>query len=429
MAKTVYTVLAVEGKVSTMPKLVSSLPKYRLHRSSGQAVVTLCGTDIYLGPWRSKASRVEYDRLITEWMQNGRRLPSRGVNDLALVEVIGAYCQHADRYYVKNGRPTREAEIIREVMVRFVQPTYGRTLATAFGPCALKAVRQKMIDAGFTRNFINKNVDRIRRMFRWAASEEMVPVEIYQALATVAGLRKGRTAARESVPVLPVPDGIVDETLRYLPKVVTDMVRFQRLTGCRPGEVCSVRPCDLDRTNDVWAYRPQGHKTEHLERTRVVWIGPQAQAVLLPYLLRSPEAFCFSPIESETKRLLAKNAARVTPRGRGNGPGSNRNTQPKRKPKDHYTKDSYGRAVRRAVDLANRKRDEDAKKAGAEFKEEDKLPRWHPNQLRHAVATRVRGEFGLEAAQVVLGHAKADVTQVYAERDGKLAAEVMRKIG
>ena len=55
--------------------------------------------------------------------------------------------------------------------------------------------------------------------------------------------------------------------------------------------------------------------------------------------------------------------------------------------------------------------------------------RWHPNQLRHTVATEVRARFGLEAAQAVLGHAKADVTQVYAERDLSKAAEVMRQIG
>jgi site-specific recombinase XerC len=54
---------------------------------------------------------------------------------------------------------------------------------------------------------------------------------------------------------------------------------------------------------------------------------------------------------------------------------------------------------------------------------------WHPNQLRHAAATRVRREAGLEAAQVVLGHARADVTQVYAERDLDRAREVMRAIG
>ncbi len=57
------------------------------------------------------------------------------------------------------------------------------------------------------------------------------------------------------------------------------------------------------------------------------------------------------------------------------------------------------------------------------------MPKWSPNRLRHAVGTEVRSNFGLEASQVVLGHAKADVTQVYAERDLKLAMEVARKIG
>ena len=60
---------------------------------------------------------------------------------------------------------------------------------------------------------------------------------------------------------------------RYLPTVVADMVRFQRATGCRPGEVCIVRPCDVDTTGDVWSYRPQSHKTEHHGRQRVILIS------------------------------------------------------------------------------------------------------------------------------------------------------------
>ncbi len=58
-----------------------------------------------------------------------------------------------------------------------------------------------------------------------------------------------------------------------------------------------------------------------------------------------------------------------------------------------------------------------------------KVHRWHPHQLRHNYATYVRKEFGLEAAQVLLGHSKADVTQVYAERDVSRAASVPAKIG
>jgi site-specific recombinase XerC len=59
----------------------------------------------------------------------------------------------------------------------------------------------------------------------------------------------------------------------------------------------------------------------------------------------------------------------------------------------------------------------------------DSVPHWHPNQLRHAHATVVRRRLGLEAAQVALGHERADVTQVYAEKNLALAAKVAVEIG
>ena len=57
------------------------------------------------------------------------------------------------------------------------------------------------------------------------------------------------------------------------------------------------------------------------------------------------------------------------------------------------------------------------------------VPAWSPGQLRHTAATLIRARYGLEAAQTVLGHAKADVTQVYAERDLARARAVMAEIG
>lgn len=415
-----------------------SAPKYRKHKASGQAVVSFNGHDCYLGPWGSKASRLEYDRLITEWLQNGRSEPCRSPSDLTVVEVANAYRKHADAYYVKNGQRTREAEIITEVIVGFIQPPYGRNLAVEFGPTALKAVRQKMIEAGHSRGVINKNVDRIRRMFRWAASEEMVPVTVHQALSTVAGLRKGRTTAREPQPILPVPDDIVDATLPHLPSVIADMARFQRLSGCRPGEVCSLRPMDLDRPADVWVYRPESHKTEHQGRQRLIFIGPKAQAILLPYLLREASAYCFSPAESESKRHAAMRARRKT---RVQPSQQNRQKpRPKRTPDRHYTKDSYNKAIQRACEAAFSMPIE-LRRISKELSEQERRRLqelgakwraqhcWSPNQLRHAAGTEIRRRYGLEAAQVVLGHAKADVTQVYAEADAALAAEVMREVG
>ena len=198
-------------------------------------------------------------------------------------------------------------------------------------------------------------------------------------------------------------------TLPHLSSVIADMVKLQRLTGMRPGEVCILRPCDIERTDDLWFYRPESHKTEHHGRERVVTIGPIGQRLLTTYLLRSYEDFCFSPRDHERSRNVARREARkspMTPSQRSRKPKLNRN----RAPGEHYTSNSYRRAIQRAC-----------RNAG--------LSVWKPNQIRHTVATEIRQRFGLEAAQVTLGHAEANVTQVYAERDGELAATVAREIG
>lgn len=103
-------------------------------------------------------------------------------------------------------------------------------------------------------------------MFKWGVAQELIPPTCLQALPAVGGLRKGRCEARETDLVLPVAEATVNATLLKLSEVVADMVRFQRLTGCRPGEVCSLRPCDVDTSGDVWSYRLESHKTEHHQR-------------------------------------------------------------------------------------------------------------------------------------------------------------------
>jgi integrase len=114
-------------------------------------------------------------------------------------------------------------------------------------------------------------------------------------LAAVAGLRRGKTSAKDRPRIKAIDDATVDATLERLPPIVGDMVRLQALTGMRPAEVCQLRPGDIDRTSDTWAYRPTSHKTQHHDRERIVYIGPKAQEILTPYLLRAADSFCFSP--------------------------------------------------------------------------------------------------------------------------------------
>ena len=56
-----------------MGKDRARVPGYRLHKASGQAIVALGGRQIYLGPFGSQVSKDEYDRIIAEWLANGRR--------------------------------------------------------------------------------------------------------------------------------------------------------------------------------------------------------------------------------------------------------------------------------------------------------------------------------------------------------------------
>jgi integrase len=359
-----------------MPRLTNSVPKYRKHKASGQAVVTIGGKDHYLGPHKSKASKLEYDRLIGEWVQNGRKLPSDGNSDTTIVELVAAYWKFAQGYYVKNGRKTDELASIR-VALKYLRESYGDTQAAKFGPLSLKTIRQRMVDAGSSRDYVNKLVARIRRCFKWGCENEMVPVAVHQSLMTVAGLAKGKTEARETDPVLPVDEVTVDTTIPQLPPIVADMVRLQRLAGMRPEEVCMIRPADIDRSGDVWSYVPKTHKMEHKDRQRIIFLGPQAQAILTPYLLRAEDQVCFVP---------------------------------KRKGADEYSTRSYRDAIHRACDRA-------------------KIDHWSPNQLRHAAATEIRKRYGLEGAQVALGHSNANVTQIYAERDTAKAIEIMREVG
>ncbi len=418
-----------------MPAVRVHVPKYCLHKSRALAYVRDRGKVRYLGKWNSPESKEAYRRFLIEWeahQAGAPPLPDPGV-ELTVVELCASYWDFAQRYYTKNGKPSGWLDHIR-LMLRKIRETYGRTPAGEFGPRKLKTIRQALIDAGHSRRYINKLIPIILRMFKWATAEELLPSAVYHALHTVEGLKKGRSAAKEPQPILPVAGDVVDATLPYLPPVVADMVRVQRFTGCRPGEVCMIRPCDVERSGEVWQYRPESHKTEHHGRERIVYVGPQAQEVLLSYLLRDAQAHCFQPAESERKRRAKLHRARKTPLTWGNRPGSRKKErrkkgmpQPTRLPRTVYDRSGYARAVRRAVEKANAQRRKEAAQAGEE--NPALLPHWHPNQLRHTKATEIRRQFGLEAAQVVLGHAKADVTQVYAERDSALAVEVMKRIG
>ncbi|MGP0068794.1 MAG: tyrosine-type recombinase/integrase [Isosphaeraceae bacterium] len=385
-------------------------PAYRLHKSRNCAVVTIDGRNHYLGPYGSAESHEKYARLIAESRSNGGHLlPASatvpGDHGPSIGELILAYFRHVQAYYVKDGQPTSEQDNIRQAL-RFIRQLYGTSPATEFGPMALKKVRQAMIDAGRSRKLINKDVNRIRQMFGWAVENELLPVAVSQALREVKGLRKGRSAARETAPVEPVSEEHMRAILPHLSPQVAAMIQLQHLCGARPQEVISIRPCEIVTDGDVWIYQPRSHKTEHLDRTKVIMLGPKAQVVLRPWLERDPESYCFVPAEVTAwhlRRRRRRQASHIPD-------GDARTDTPRRAPGQRYTRHSYRVAVQRACGRAG-------------------IPVWSPRQLRHTRATLIRQKYGLEAAKAVLGHSDTKITEIYAERDLELATSIMQEIG
>jgi integrase len=415
------------------------IPAYRLHKPTGQAVVRLDGRDIYLGKHGTEASREKYRRTVAEWLTASvapkASAPSGPpASDPTVAEVILAFWRHAQEHYrARDGTPFDELGNIKGAL-RPLRSLYEAIPARDFGPLALRAVRDEMVRSGLARTSVNARVNRIRRAFKWAASIEMIPVSVVQALATVAGLQQGRTEARETEPIGPVPMEVVEATLPHLSRPVAGLVRLQLLTGMRPGEACMIRGRDLATGEETWTYKPASHKTAHHGKRRLIPLGPKAVALVKEFLTSDPDAYLFRPADAVAEHHARRSEARrskPTP-----SESAKRKVSPGAKHAARYRRHTYRNAINRACDKAfphptlskipNRKLTDEQRGELVAWRTGH---RWHPNQLRHAAATDIRARYGLEAAQVVLGHSRADVTQVYAERDLEKAREVMREVG
>ena len=202
-----------------MPKRKNKLPSYRFHKGSGQAVVTFSGKDIYLGVYGTKDSHAEYKRVIAEWLQSNQMTPATSrtgkVTESEFIdinELLVAYWQFAEQYYVNDGKPSGELVNIRHA-ARPLAELFGSMPIQDFRPTSLKAIRQQMIDAGLSRGTIKGRINRVRRIFKWAVENNHVEPSIYQALKAIEPLRRGRCGAKEGPGVKPVPESIVEKTL------------------------------------------------------------------------------------------------------------------------------------------------------------------------------------------------------------------------
>ena len=383
------------------------MPDYRYH-ISGQAIVTLAGKDFYLGRYDSPESRAKYFSLLAEYNDSGFKAPS-SVTHLADVPVTVKCITAEFREYVPVKYASNKVERGRfENLCTLLEDEYGDTPAKDFGPRKLAALRDLFVASGNSRKYVNKQVRNIVRIFKHAISRELIDANVLVALESLEPLKAGQTPARETKPRQPVSLSVVRATAKHLSPTLLAMVKIQVATGMRPSEVFGMRPIDIDRSGDEWIYRPESHKTAHYGKTKAIPIIGDAKEALKPFLDRDPKGNCFTPKESAQWYRNQRTAKRATPDGPGrNKPGTNRKKHPKRSPGLEFRNDSYRQALRRA-----------AEKAGVEY--------WYPYQLRHLAGTEVRNALGVEAAQALLGHSRAAMTEHYAKQNEAKAVEAAK---
>lgn len=365
----------------------NDVDRIRLYDANGEAYWE------NLGKHGSPEVKQNYRRILQSYdLEQPKKIETGQVE--SVMELAAAYLEEV----VPKIEPTTATNIRYAFGV--LLEIHADTKIEEFGSMALKQVRDRMLNIRkWEGRQTNRQINRIRAGWKWAASMEMIPEESYARLMLLEPLRRSDySGIRWYEEVEAVSNETVEATLPFMPRIVADMVRLQLLSGARPGEVIQVRPCDVERPGltvegiDIWIFQPEKNKKKHRGKRRTIPIGPKAQVILLPYLDRDPEAYCFSPRE-----VMLELGKKVNPKS-------------KRCPGVKYLRTSYTHAIAVACKRA-------------------KVPSWHPHQLRHSAATLAHEEMDLDHAQAVLGHDSPDATKIYSHAQLLKAAKAIAKLG
>ncbi|MDZ4689545.1 MAG: tyrosine-type recombinase/integrase [Planctomycetaceae bacterium] len=360
----------------------NSLPSLLIDRSRNRAYCRANGRFVVLGPAiggePSPEAKAAYGRLIADLAQNPQQTPNSRTVRSGLSRATAVTVNHVclrfvetalPRYVTPDGEPSAEDRCHRGVL-RLLRSLFGATPAADFGPLKARVVRDAMIAKGWGRRFTNKQMVRLRQIFKLAVSYELIPADVLASLKSLPALRPGDIdkpdpPARRAVPLEDIET--VKARLLQRNRDIVDLLLF---TAARPSELLGLTTATIDQTGAAWKARIEQHKNAHRGHERTLYFGPKAQLILRRYL--KPDA-----------------------------------------PDD--------RLFSTSVDTLTKAIGDACKRAG--------ITRFSAYHLRHTGATLLRDEIGLEAAQAVLGHRHADMTLHYSAAASKAATDAVRKIG
>lgn len=376
----------------------------QMHRhSSGQGRVVLCGRTYYCGRFGSAAATKRYGELIEQWERNGRK-PLDPTPDVEQVRPLRAVFETWESYldaskrYTKGGKATSQRAIVALAVREFVE-RFGDVPASSYSERHLLQHRDELERRErLSRGGINRKVGILIAGLRWAYGRGFITRDGWLGTSAVEPLTRAEAGHRDRKrQKRAVSMEEVERVAACLPRVPAAMLRLQAIIGCRPGEVCGMRWCDIDRTPIVvdgitcWTYHVEGAKAEHHGKATSYAIPPRAQAILAQFPPTSPAAAIFSPAATMHELHELRRAQRQTPETKQM---HERDAAPGREFADRYDVPTYRQAIERGI-----------RKSGVQP--------FSPHEVRHGAVTRAAARFGAFAASVYANHSNVSTTEGY----------------
>lgn len=271
---------AMQTRDTAMQRRKKHQPPVLKRSSRGGAYAYVGGRkQKWFGSYDDPETHKRFSHFLQMWEANGGQPPPESElrAEVTCETLVALYLTHCETHYRRpDGKPTGESQQVAYTAKPLLR-LYRELPAGSFSIHCLKRVRESMVASGLSRRTVNQRVWRIRRMFRWAAEEELVSPEVLASLAVLRSLQEGRTTAHETDAVTAVSEEHFRAVLPYLRTPVRAMVELQWWTGARPGEVREFKLAYLNRTDEpVWLYAPPQHKTRHRAKERWLGIGPKS---------------------------------------------------------------------------------------------------------------------------------------------------------
>jgi integrase len=404
------------------------VPHLKMRRTTSGATVTYAyfnGRQVSFGPAGPESQRA-YDDHVAQWLANSRANSDdshcENTNDhcnWTVADIIALYLEHAEREYDK-----RELQQFRQAF-RPLLALFHSLPVVQFTAARLTELQHYLANTEFhqsrknkpprsyrlSRATISTRIGYIRRCWRWAEAEGLTPEGRWHSLRTVAAIRPGRTQAKEPKPLGAVEWSRVEPVLAHLTPTLADVVRILWHSGARPAEILSMTGRQLDRSGELWLYRPTQHKGRWRGRERVIPLSKAAQDVLTPRLHLDPDRAVFSPCDALREIKDRKRAARQTPMTPSQRQRDEQNASRQSPVGEFYASNELSKAVRRACRAAD-------------------IEPWTPYDLRRAAAVRLFEAGDAEGARALLGHTALAMSRHYAQKaDQHLAENAARRLG